>query len=842
MEVDEAVSLVYLLSVEYDGKARKAKLRLLDTSTQRLIEIYDWTGHKPYLLTDLSPEELVENSALISSRGFDHIEVVEKFNPLTHEKVLMSKVVARDPLSVGGTRNSMRDILTGHAWEAHIKYNHNYIFDTALIPGMMYRLENNKLELVDVEVPKNVVETLAEIYNYDEKIVSEAVEWAKLLQAPIPPIKRLAIDIEVYTEGEHVPSPQDPRGEVIAVSMAGSDGFMKIFILRRPDKGEEIPSFKSVDGEYEVEIEYFDSEKELLEATMKILDSYPLILTFNGDNFDLPYLRERARRLGIPEENIPIIPRPRDRMVTLRNAIHIDLYRFFNNRSMQVYAFGNKYRDVKTLNEIAKALLGIGKIYLEKRISELNYKELAEYCFNDAYLTLKLTQFSGDLVINLMFLLMRISKLPLDDLTRHNISAWIKNMMYFEHRKLGYLIPRPEDIKHAKGGTATKAIIKGKKYMGAIVIDPLPGVFFNVVVVDFASLYPSVIKRWNLSYETVRCPHEECRKNKVPGTPHWVCRKVRGLTSKIIGFLRDLRVYIYKPLSKKEKDPTLRNQFKVIQQALKVFINASYGVFGAETFPLYCPPMAECTTALGRYSIARTVQLAHNLDLPILYGDTDSLFLWNPPEDKLKKLIKQVMGELQIDLDIDKEYMWVAFSGRKKNYLGILKGGSIDVKGLLGKKRNTPEFLKQVFMDVAKTLSSAKNVEELEKALEDVKQLVIKSYNNLKNSNYSLDELAIRVTLSKNLDEYTKTTPQHIKAARLLTRYGRRIEMGDIISFVKTRDKLGVKPVELARIDEIDVEKYIEHMKTALEQVLEALDINFESLVGNRLLESFLIA
>ncbi len=76
MEVDEAVSLVYLLSVEYDGKARKAKLRLLDTSTQRLIEIYDWTGHKPYLLTDLSPEELVENSALISSRGFDHIEVV----------------------------------------------------------------------------------------------------------------------------------------------------------------------------------------------------------------------------------------------------------------------------------------------------------------------------------------------------------------------------------------------------------------------------------------------------------------------------------------------------------------------------------------------------------------------------------------------------------------------------------------------------------------------------------------------------------------------------------------------------------------------------------------------
>jgi len=73
-----------------------------------------------------------------------------------------------------------------------------------------------------------------------------------------------------------------------------------------------------------------------------------------------------------------------------------------------------------------------------------------------------------------------------------------------------------------KGTLSTTAIIKGKKYQGAKVIDPIPGIHFGVVVVDFASLYPSIIKVWNISYETIDCIHEECKSNKLPGISHWV--------------------------------------------------------------------------------------------------------------------------------------------------------------------------------------------------------------------------------------------------------------------------------------------------------------------------------
>ena len=133
------------------------------------------------------------------------------------------------------------------------------------------------------------------------------------------------------------------------------------------------------------------------------------------------------------------------------------------------------------------------------------------------------------------------------------------------------LIPNQEDIIAAKGKTTTTAIIKGKKYKGAIVVQPVPGVHFNVAVMDFQSLYPSIIKVHNLGYQSVRCPHEECKKNKVPGTQHWICTKYRALESALIGSLRDLRVYWYKPRAKDKSLPQARrNWYNVTQRALSL--------------------------------------------------------------------------------------------------------------------------------------------------------------------------------------------------------------------------------------------------------------------------------
>jgi len=836
MATDSYKNMYLLLSIYYDRDSNRAALKFYDIEKGKIKIIKDNTGHKPYLLSDLSIEELINNQDIVKHKGFDHFEIVTKYDPLTDKKVKLTKVVARDPLSIGGVRNSIRELLKKHSWEARIKYHHCYTYDRGLIPGMLYRIENGDIKLVEYSPEKSVVEKISLVYKNEPDLIDEIKEWIKLFQTPVPDIRRIALDIEVYSpQVDRIPNPKEAKHPIIAVSLYSSDGIRKVLMLKRKNFDEsELVDIDSFD------IQIFESEKDLILETIKYLNEYPLVLTFNGDNFDLLYIRTRALKIGINEDLVPIEFSRDMEEARLKNTIHVDLYKFFNNRSMRIYAFGNRYRGGKTLDEISRALLGEGKVEHETPISQMTYGELALYSFRDAELTYKLTEFDDNLFIRLVLLLMRISKLSIDDLTRHNISAWIKSLMYFEHRKIGYLIPNPDELIRFKGKTTTKALIKGKKYLGAIVIDPVPGIFTNVTVVDFASLYPSVIKKWNLSYETVNCVHPECRKNRIPGTSHWVCTKRKGLTSKLIGFLRDLRVYIYKPLAKKELKPELRHQYKAVERALKVFINASYGVFGAETFPLYCPPVAECTAALGRYAIASTLKQTSELKIPVLYGDTDSLFLWNPEPEKIEMLIKWVADNLSIDLEIDKVYKWLALSERKKNYIGVYTDGEVDIKGLVGKKRNTPEFIKSLFYDIVSILRKAENIEDLEKAIEEIKILTRENYNKLKRKELSLDQLVFHVALSKPLSSYTKTTPQHVKAARQLEKLGKTIDVGDIITYVKVRSQDGVKAVQLARIDEIDQEKYVEHLKTTLVQILEALGISFDEILGSRHLEKFI--
>lgn len=828
-----------VLAVTYDGKVSKALVKLYDPVNDRVYFWYDNTGHKPYLLTDVKPEELITKfTKVILHPGFSHLEAVEKYDALNDRKVILTKICAKDPLSIGGKADSIRELLP-KTWESRIRYHLCYIFDNEVIPGMFYRIEDGKLVQVPIEVPSEVEDFVKKLYANDPDFLEEASRWIPLFQAPVPSIKRLSIDIEVFTPQENrVPNPREANYEIISIGLAGSDGLRKVLVLRRPGmelRPEDLDELLYDD----VEVEFFNNEYDMLREFFSILLQYPILITFNGDNFDLPYIYHRALKLGFKKEEIPITIRRNEASIAL--GVHIDLYKFFNIRAIEVYAFGGKYRGLdRTLDTIAHAIVGMSKLNREKTVSQMTYVELINYNFRDAFLGLYLTTYDDNLVLRLIILMSRISKTPPDDLVRSQISAWIRNMLYYEHRRRGWLIPEKEDIIKNKGEVATKAIIKGKKYAGAIVLDPMPGIYPNVYVLDFASMYPSVIKRWNISYETVKCPDEKAKNNKpIPELPHWVCNDRRGLTALIVGLLRDLRAYVYKRLAKTAPSAVLKSYYNVVQSALKVFINASYGVLGAEIFQLYCPPAAELTTALARYVLSRTVLKALELGLVPIYGDTDSLFIWNPSEEKLKELIDWVEKEFGIEIELDKVYRLIAMSGRKKNYVGILSDGELDIKGLVGKKRNTPDFAKDAFNDVLRLLSDIRSLDDVNKSIEEVRDKVRDYYRKLQRREIPLNKLAIRTALTKPLESYTKNTPQHVKAALQLKNLGYKLGPGDIIIYVKTTGKDGVKPIQLARIDEIDPNKYIEYLRTSLEQVLDAFGIEFESIMGSSIIDNY---
>jgi len=374
----------YFVSASYDGKRGVARLILYEPQSQCNYIWHDTTGHKSYLLTNLSPYELDQLKPVRSHQGLDHFEQVEKIDPLTGDTRTFTKVIANNPLAIGGRERSLREIIPDeHAkihtadgaeakvWEAAIKYYQCYIYDRDIVPGMLFSIENGELVPTTLDATQKAVEKIEALFELESpEMKSYLAQWAKLLEYPAPPFRRVAFDIEVFSpSATRVPDPQEAPYPVICASFVTTDGNDKILLLKRErmQSGFDKRPLKA-------EVEFFEHEEDLIRAIFNYLWEYPFVITFNGDDFDLRYLAHRARNLSISAEDIPIeVGR---RVSLLKNSVHIDLYKFFYNRSIQIYAFSNKYRDV-TLDDVGKALINLPKIDIDKAFTELTYSELA---------------------------------------------------------------------------------------------------------------------------------------------------------------------------------------------------------------------------------------------------------------------------------------------------------------------------------------------------------------------------------------------------------------------------------------------------------------------------------
>jgi len=827
----EKMSYGLLISAAY--RNQKAVLKFYDPESERIFLWTDMTGHKPYCYTKLTPEDIPNE---IAERD-DVIEIkqTELFDVLQDKSITVSKILVKDPLAIGGTQTnkSIRNLID--TWESDIKYYESYLYDNSLIVGKYYKIENNavipynpeisdetKLSLKNMLLDKQSDTNLPDTKQFDEHVS----RWANLLNQPIPKIKRMSLDIEVESDLNRIPDPKVAEKKITAVGFEGSDGLKQIFVLRK--NGVEEGVNELLPG---VKIIFYDEtkEKEMILDTFELMKKYPLLITYNGDGFDLPYLYNRAGRLGIDRQKNPLYMM-RD-SATLTDGVHLDLYRTMSNRAFQIYAFGQKYSDF-SLNSVSKGLLGEEKIDYGIALDDLTLYQTAKYCQNDARLTYNLTSFNNDLLMNLLVVISRIARMPIDDISRMGVSQWIRSLLYYEHRNNGILIPRRQELENKSSGVVNEAIIKDKKFRGGLVVEPVEGIHFDVTVMDFASLYPSIIKVKNLSYETVRCTHEECKKNSIPQTNHWVCTKKNGITSVLIGSLRDLRVNYYKNMSKKDTLTVEEKQlFTVVSQALKVILNASYGVMGAEIFPLYFLPAAEATTATGRHIILSTIEDCKKSGIGVLYGDTDSLFVKKPTTKQIDDIITKAKVEHNVELEVEKEYRYVVLSGRKKNYLGVTKNGKVDDKGLTGKKSHTPPFIKSLFYDLLDILSEIKTIDEFDRAKNRISDKITECARKVQAKEIPLKDLAFNVMLSKTPADYVKTIPQHVRAAKQLESI-REIKKGDIISYVKILNKPGVKPIEMARTSEIDSSKYMEFMESTLDQLTSSMNLDFDVILG----------
>jgi DNA polymerase elongation subunit (family B) len=428
------------------------------------------------------------------------------------------------------------------------------------------------------------------------------------------------------------------------------------------------------------------------------------------------------------------------------------------------------------------------------------------------------------------FALARIANIPVAQAYQsHRVSDWLKSMIYTHLRKNNILIPTSTELR--KG-------FEAHRVPGALTVQPKVGTYFNTVVCDFESLYPSVIDSYNLSYETVNCPHSECQTNRINECKdHWVCTQRRGFWSTLIGAIKELRIKWYKPLSKNTAlSVQERQNAQTLAKLLKLVSVSSYGVT-VRIHGLACPPLAECITGYGRWALQTTWDMAETDGMHPTYGDTDSIFLDNPQRSQVEWLINAVKNKLKLDLAIEKQYTLCVLPAAKKAYFGILADGTPDLKGLTAVKSNAPRFIQNVFQACVKELSNVKNLQEYEEAKKRIVSVVQQATEDLKTGRVPLEDLVYSVQLFYNPDERmaTSVTPQAYQCALQLQEKGISVKRGDVMEFIKVKPfvfrgkTFTVKPVKHAQnLAEINTADYTRNMTTALTQTFAPMGIRLE--------------
>ncbi|MEN2985394.1 MAG: DNA-directed DNA polymerase [Thermodesulfovibrionaceae bacterium] len=643
---------------------------------------------------------------------------------------------------------------------------------------------------------------------------------------------------KVETEGEKIKSLEKteripPQLKILAFDMEvlevqrGNPSIVMISVVC--DKFSKVITYQ--DSKYTVETTVVKDEREVIKEFLKIVNYYDpdIIVGYNSDLYDMPILRERAKNLRIDisslsRDNSGIILSKRARFTTARliGRVHIDLFNFvFNILSPMLQS------EQLTLKNVSQELLGDTKLEMEyedilkawDKAEELD--KLAKYCLKDSQLVYELTK----LLLPDIEELTRITGQSLFDTSRMPYSQLVEWYYIKKSKTQGRVIPNQpkfEEIKERQQVT----------YEGGFVKEPEIGLHRNIAVVDFASLYPSIIATYNISVETLNCNCCKEEAFRIPDLSYWFCKKRRGFESMVIEELLVERLKLKSQLKKLRSDSLEYLLIDTKQRALKTIINASYGYYAYPASRWYSKECAESITAVGRYWIKEVLKRAEAKGFHAIYGDTDSAFL--KYEGKSKEELERFISEINkllpgiMRLDLEDFYIKGLFVPReaggvaKKRYALLDENGRVKVRGLEIVRRDLSQYARKTQREILKICLVEENLEKAFKYLDE-------RVKALKDGQYDIKELIVYEQLSKPVSEYKLISP-HVMAAKRLLQKGIPVGEGSVIGYIIQRGSGSISerayPIELADPSKIDINYYIENqIVPAAMRILKAFNL-----------------
>lgn len=585
-------------------------------------------------------------------------------------------------------------------------------------------------------------------------------------------------------------------------------------------------------------ITWCQNEKQLLQQLNQSVAEFDpdVILGWNVVNFDFRLLLKRAERYGLKlrlgRDGSPVFWRDapgevNQGFISMAGRVVVDGIDALKTATYQFESF--------SLEFVAQALLGKGKDTedVDNRVDTIthdfrhNKVKLAKYNLQDCVLVLEI--FEQTRLMDFLVLRSRLTGLELDRVGG-SVAAFTNVYLPKLHRA-GYVSPnRPRD-----GGLASP---------GGYVMNSRPGLYQQVLVLDFKSLYPSIIRTFKIDplglVEGLKAPEQA-----IPGFRG-------GSFSREMHFLPDIIAGLWqqRDVAKAEKDSAR-------SQAIKILMNSFYGVLGSGGCRFYDTRLASSITMRGHEIMQTTARLIEEKGYQVIYGDTDSTFVWldcDGSHEQAEQIGRQLAEEInqywqktlrddfQLDchLEIEFETLFSQFlmptirgseAGSKKRYAGLKwQQGEQELvfKGLESVRSDwtalAREFQQQLYAQVFAG----------EEVTESVRQLVQDTRAGLHD-----EQLVYRKRLRRPLAHYQKNVPPHVRAARFADEINQQqgkplvYQNKGWISYVITLN--GPEPIEYVR-SAIDYEHYIERqIQPVAEGILPFIGINFESLISEQM-------
>lgn len=529
----------------------------------------------------------------------------------------------------------------------------------------------------------------------------------------VPDVKILAFDIECYSKDRGMSDARNEEDVIFMISMVfinNQEGDPDSYVLAVSSDNPQ-PEFESF------KYESYESEFLMLETFFnKILEHDPsIIIGYNIMGFDMKYIKDKyySQLLNIPNGGRCKEKYLRDEIISrvwqsaAYGIVNTTIFNFTGRCCFDIYQYLKMEVPLQkySLDFVSNHLLGERKVDMPyntmfRMYEEGKVKELANYCFVDSMLTVKLWK-----KLNLWYTLSESSKVfcvDIHELYSRGQQRKIFSQLYFYAHSRGYIFDK------------VKKMEKGFGYPGATVLQPQPGIYNQCAVVDFASLYPSIIISENICYTT----HDQELKS--------FSKDHQGIIPQILKTLIKKRREV-KEILKITEDDLMKVVYNKRQFAYKVATNSFYGAFGSRDSPyLQLVDGAKLVTKIGRSYLQRAVDIINNhpAGCTVIYGDTDSCFFVKKGDDKLiKESVEEVVNSVNekfpdpVHIEFEEIFQKILLLSKKK-YIYISEG-EIKSKGVITAKRDSCFWAREIYKSVITMILEGKSNYEVNDYLKE---------------------------------------------------------------------------------------------------------------------------